>query len=627
MPAKLTHRDDLGLALTFLRRIRNWDQSELAEASGVNVDSVRALERTRRRRPSFKTLGPITAALGADLGVLAEVVALIRRLRDAGSIVSQTTKTAFMAAPTLRREITSLVVAGCQCGGDRRAPGEQVAQAQGPVSRDTGHALGLALAFLRWIKGRTQEDLAALSGVSLISIEELEVGRREHSTLATLSRLESALEVAPATLAELAGLISELGAGMAAATRDANEVIEAGGIEAFGPARALRHEIIALIQATCARDASGRVTLDRAADKERVAVLRKRLERGGAVRIGMITRMRELQTAAFCELLCDESLKAAPDSAQRARRLAELAVEVAERVNGPDGWRSRMLGYAGVHVANAMRVDGNDLPAAGETFERARAQWEAGAEADPGLLNAARVMSLEASLRRAQRRVPEALAVLNQALGIDQWGETPSLLLGKARALFQLGDYEASISVLQSTVGHIDAEREPRLRCVALDLMLHNLCLLGQPEEAAEGLSERRALGLKLGNRLDLLRLTWLEGKIAAGMGRSEEAIALLEEVRARFVELKSSYHAALVTVELAEVLAGLGRHAEVKAIARESAGVFRDQRVHIEAQRALDLFCRAAEQEGVSTELLRGLLAYLYRAQQDPQLRFVAAA
>ncbi len=626
MPAKLTRRDDLGLALTFLRRIRGWDQAELAKASGVNADSVRALERTRRRHPSFKTLGPITAALGVDLGVLAELVALIRRLRDGGSIVAQPTEAAFTVAPALRREITGLVVAGCQGGGDRPAPGGQEARGKAPVRRASGHALGLALAFLRWIKGRTQEDLSALSGVSLVSIEELEVGRREHSTPATLSRLESALGVEPATLSELAGLISKLGAGMAAATSDANEVVKAGGTEAFGPARALRREIAALIQATCAREASARVAPDPAAAKERAAALWELLERGGEVRIGLIARVGELQTVEFCELLCDESLKVAPDSAEHARRLAELAVEVARRVNGPEGLQSRLVGYAGVHVANAMRVDGNDLPAAGETFESARSQWEAGAEADPGLLNEARLLGMEAAMRRAQRRVPEAVAILNRALGIDRWGETPSLLLSKARALMELGDYEGSIGVLQGTIGQIDAEREPRKRWIALDLLLLNLCLLGRPKEAAEGLGELQTLGLQLGNRLDLVRLTWLEGKIAAGTGRPEEAIALLERVRAKFEALNSSYHVALVTVEIAEILAGLGRHGEVRALAQESAAVFCDQQVHVEAQRALALFCRAADEERASAELLGRLAAYLYRARHNPQLRFEAA-
>jgi hypothetical protein len=164
-------------------------------------------------------------------------------------------------------------------------------------------------------------------------------------------------------------------------------------------------------------------------------------------------------------------------------------------------------------------------------------------------------------------------------------------------------------------------------RWVAFALLLHDLCLLGRCAAAAEALPELRALSRKLNNALDLVRLRWLEGKIAAGMGRHEEAIAALAGVRKEFEALGNSYDVALVTVELAGVLAGLGRHAEVQKLARESEPIFRDQRVHVEAQRALALFCRAAEQERASVDLLRALLAYLYRARHDPQLRFEAAA
>jgi transcriptional regulator with XRE-family HTH domain len=625
MPAKLTRRDDLGLALTFLRRIRGWEQAELAAAAGVHPQSVRALERSHRP-PSFRTLGPVTSALSVDLGVLSEVVALIRRLRQGRGSGARPAGAAFAPAPALRREITRLVVAGCERAADAPAPGGHEMPQGTPVSLGSGQALGLAVAFLRWIKGQTHEELAASSGVPLNSVEDLEDGLRKRSSPGTLGRLESALGVEPGTLTELAGLFSRLREGMAAAA-DGEEGVETRAGEAFGTAPALRRELTALIQAACAGEVSGQPAPDRAAARQRAAALWRALAPGGELRLGMVQQIPEVQTVEFCELLCEESLRAAADSAERARRLADLAVAVAERVGGPEGWRSRLAGYAGVHLASAMRVEGTDLPAAGEAFERANERWEAGAEDDPGLLNAARVMGLEASLRRAQRRLPEALALLDRALAIDLWGETPLLLLAKARALFELGDYEASIRVLQATLGQIDAEREPRQRWVALSLLLHDLCLLGRAAAAAERLGELRALGRKLGNRLDLLRLSWLEGKIAAATGRPEEAITTLEQVREKFVALKNSYDVALVTVELAEVLAGLGRHAEVRTLAEESVPIFRDQGVHVEAQRALALFCRAAEKERATTELLRALLAYLYRARFNPGLRFEAAA
>jgi hypothetical protein len=39
--------------------------------------------------------------------------------------------------------------------------------------------------------------------------------------------------------------------------------------------------------------------------------------------------------------------------------------------------------------------------------------------------------------------------------------------------------------------------------------------------------------------------------------------------------------------------------------------------------RRALDLFRQAVELETMTVELVRRLVAYLYRAQHDPELRF----
>ena len=77
-------------------------------------------------------------------------------------------------------------------------------------------------------------------------------------------------------------------------------------------------------------------------------------------------------------------------------------------------------------MANRRRVAGEDLPAADEAFERSLALWHTGAAEDPGLLNAARVLGLEASLRRAQCRLPEALALIccrpRESVGIRSSG-------------------------------------------------------------------------------------------------------------------------------------------------------------------------------------------------------------
>jgi hypothetical protein len=67
------------------------------------------------------------------------------------------------------------------------------------------------------------------------------------------------------------------------------------------------------------------------------------------------------------------------------------------------------------------------------------------------------------------------------------------------------------------------------------------------------------------------------------------------------------------------------GRTAEVKRLVLLMEPVFRDQGVHAEAQKALELFRQAVGLETLTVELVRRLVAYLYRAQHNPELRFEA--
>ena len=121
----------------------------------------------------------------------------------------------------------------------------------------------------------------------------------------------------------------------------------------------------------------------------------------------------EFQTWALAERLCLESERAAAHDAQEAIHLADLALRIAERVEG-DTFRSRLRGYAWAYKGNALRVSGH-LDKAEEAFDRAWKLWRAGTGVDPALLPEWRMLSLEASLRRVQHRFAEALELLARA--------------------------------------------------------------------------------------------------------------------------------------------------------------------------------------------------------------------
>src|SRR5262249_20367182 len=176
---------------------------------------------------------------------------------------------------------------------------------------------------------------------------------------------------------------------------------------------------------------------------------------------------------------CEASVSAAADKASKALELAELARFIAERVPGSDLWRARIQGYAWAFVGNARRV-GNDLLGAERAFAKARSLWETGAATDPGMLDGSRVLDLEASLRRDQRRWAEALALLDEALAMSpSAGRSGRILLKKASTSEQRGDCEEAIAALEQAAPLLDAQREPRLawvHCFNLAVNLLPLC-------------------------------------------------------------------------------------------------------------------------------------------------------
>jgi len=337
----------------------------------------------------------------------------------------------------------------------------------------------------------------------------------------------------------------------------------------------------------------------------------------------LVEELAEYRTWALCERVARESIHAAPNHPREALELAELALLIAELVPGGALFRSQLESYAWAHVGNGRHVC-NDLPGADEAIAHARKLWKVGAGGDSGLLNEAWLPGLEASLRRSQRRFPEALKRIEEALALDQKGELKGeILLTKARIHETLGDPVASAAALTEAAPLIDPSRQPRNAFGLRFNLLVALCNLQCFAEAETKLSEVRELAERLGGELDLTRLVWLEGKVAAGLGRTAEAETAFRQARQVFERRELTVNYALVSLELALVLLEQGRTGEVRTLAEEMLVIFQAQQVEREALAALRLFCDAAKQETATVELARQVVKYLYRAQHDPELRF----
>jgi len=358
----------------------------------------------------------------------------------------------------------------------------------------------------------------------------------------------------------------------------------------------------------------------RAEDRVRAAELFERLaELPPEERLAVVRLEEELQTWALCERACHASAREASRDVERAAAWAGLAVEIAELVRGPEGFLRRVQGYAGGHQANVLRVLG-ELGPADATFAASKRLWLSGS--DPlKLLDAGRMLDLEASLRRAQRRFAEALALLDQAVVV---GCNPErALIKKGFTLEAMGEYKRAIETLVQAEPLVERAGGPRLSYMLRFNLAVNYTHFGRFDEAAELTRQVSDLAAAQGDEIELLRVLWLRGRIQTGLGQRGEARRLLEQARKEFDQRNMSYDVALALLEETVLLLDEGRTSEAKALARELKKVFESKGVHREALAALRLFHEAAERDEATAELARRVLRYLFRARHDQGLRF----
>ncbi len=329
----------------------------------------------------------------------------------------------------------------------------------------------------------------------------------------------------------------------------------------------------------------------------------------------------ELQTWGFCRLLLRKSLDAAIQRPEIAVRLAVLAVKIADRLADAyhRDWVADLRALACAHLGNARRVL-SEIHSAGDAFRDAHAHLRRGGTGDPRI--EAEVLSLEASLRRDERRFADALALLDRIIAIYT-SHHPELrdlhlagraLVNRAVTLEESGDVAAAILALRQAAPWIDEERDPRLiLCLKHNLILY-LPAVGLHQEAAALLAEVKELARRLGNEVDLIRLRWVEGRIVLGLGQRDPAEQAFREVQLEFLRRDLGYDAALASLDLGILYAQEGSLTELKRLALDILPVFSSRDIHRDAMAGLLLFQHACEEERLTVELARRLAAVLQR-------------
>lgn len=368
------------------------------------------------------------------------------------------------------------------------------------------------------------------------------------------------------------------------------------------------------------------INLERAAAPELVDEL---LHLPPAERPALAGSGRRYRTLAVCELLIERSFEEGFEDPPRSAEIAELAVLLS------DGLDAEQYGHAVVqdlrarawaYLGNARRI-GSDLTGAEQALARAEALSEEGS-ADP--LEEARLLDLRASLLSDQGWFEKAAEILDVVIDIYEEVRDPHR---KGRALISQGLFlsyagcpERTVDLIRQGLALIDQATESRLVLMARHNLAWALNDCGRPEEALRYLESFRPCYAGFPNAWTGLRLLWLEGRIAAGLGRLDEAEERLREVRERFVEQGLGYDASMVTLDLAALYLKEGRGAEVRKLSAEMLPIFLSQDVHRQALAALAAFQQAAEMDRATPRLVQEIAAYLMRARRNPGLRFEAS-
>jgi tetratricopeptide (TPR) repeat protein len=235
-------------------------------------------------------------------------------------------------------------------------------------------------------------------------------------------------------------------------------------------------------------------------------------------------------------------------------------------------------------------------------------------------------MDLAASLSIDQRRFQEAFRLLDatyqmhRAAGdLHAAGRT---LISKGIATGHALDPEGAIRLLGEALRLIDTRRDPKLVLAAVQNLLSFLVEVGRLGEARRILEQSRPLYDVYAERLDRLKVRWLEGFMAAEQGDDATAETAYSDVRAGFSEAELPYDAALVSLDLAAVWLRNGRHREIAGMIDEMVAIFRARNIRREAIGALLMLREACERQGATAALLRTVTSELQRLEREPARR-----
>jgi tetratricopeptide (TPR) repeat protein len=332
----------------------------------------------------------------------------------------------------------------------------------------------------------------------------------------------------------------------------------------------------------------------------------------------------------LCEALLRKSYEARFTDPKRMLSLAASAVGVAKHIKVDKypwpGFVADLRARAFAELGNAYRVN-DRFSEADVAFEQAISFFEEGT--GDSLLQA-RVLDLFASLKSAQRKLDDAIALLDQVHSLyleagDSHLAGRALISKGSNSLYQ-GYPNDAVRLLQDGLKMLDDQKDPHLEVLTRLNIMDALTKAGRHREASLQLLQSGLREKLVDTPLILVKLRWVEGKIHAGLDRPAKAERAFVDVRQEYLRLGQFYDAALVGLELAAVWLQQGKAAQVRTLAEEMYETFAELGVQPEAARALYFVREACLYQAVTVAMIERVRQFLERLPWHPGLRFEPA-
>jgi tetratricopeptide (TPR) repeat protein len=332
----------------------------------------------------------------------------------------------------------------------------------------------------------------------------------------------------------------------------------------------------------------------------------------------------------LCEALLRKSYEARFSDPKRTLALAESAAGVAKHIRLEKypwpGFIADLRARAFAELGNAFRLNLR-FKDADVAFSQAREYLEQGT-GDSYLQ--AQVLDLEASLRSSQRKLEDAVDLLDQVHSLYVEAGDPHFagraLISKGINKRSQGEPRAAVSLLEEGLELLEPERDPQLVSIGQQALLDGLADCGEYGRASRLLLQSGLREAFATDPLNLLKLRWVEGKIHAGLGRMGRAERAFREVREGFLSHGQVYDAALVGLDLAAIWLRQGQAAQVQELAEEMHAIFEDLGVQLEAAKALQFIHEACRVQAVTVSMIERVRSFLERLPWHPGLRFEPA-